>query len=134
MLPILLCVDDEMILLKSLEYELEDFFKNKIEIVTAQNPEDAKELIQELMHEQRSIFLIITDHHMGIYDGVEFLKEISNEYPQIQKILLTGYKIQAIEKELKNDFHIHAIIEKPWSTTEIIKNVEECLNNFLKNQ
>ncbi len=133
MLPVLICIDDEMILLKSLEYELEDFFYKRIEIVTAQNPDEAYELIQEILEEQKKIFLIITDHNMGIYDGVEFLKEISLKYPNIQKILLTGYKTQQIENELKTHFNVHAIIEKPWFTSEIIKNVEECLNIFWKN-
>ncbi len=132
MLPVLLCIDDEMILLKSLEYELEDFFYKKIEIVTAQNPDDAKEIMEELFEEQKKIFLIISDHNMGVYDGVEFLKEISFQYPSIQKILLTGYKTQQLEQELKNHLKVHAIIEKPWSTSEIIKNVEECLNIFWK--
>lgn len=132
MLPVLLCIDDEMILLKSLEYELEDFFYKRIEIVTAQNPEDAFEIIEELIKEKKEIFLIISDHNMGMYDGVEFLKEISTKYPEIQKILLTGYKTQQIEQELKSQLKVHAVIEKPWVTSEIIKNVEECLNIFLK--
>lgn len=133
MLPVLLCVDDEIILLKSLEYELEHFFHKQLEIFTAQNPDDAFEIIDEIHSSQKKLFLVISDHNMGAYDGIDFLRKIHNHYPNIQKILLTGYKSNQMETELKKELQVHAIIEKPWSTSEIIQNVEECLNIFRRN-
>jgi DNA-binding NtrC family response regulator len=133
MLPVLVCVDDEMILLKSLEYELEDFFKGRIEILTAQNPYDAHEIIIETIEENKKIFLIICDHHLGAFDGIEFLMEINFKYPEIQKVLLTGYKSLELEKELKNSINLYSAVEKPWSVLEMIEIIEDCLKNFLNN-
>ncbi len=132
MLPVALCVDDELILLKSLEYELEDYFSDIIEIKTAQNPNDAFEVIEETLRNNQSVFLVISDHHLMGADGVEFLKELHTKYPTIQKILLTGYKNFQIEKDLKKNYNVHAVLEKPWLTEEIIKNVKECLDMHLR--
>ncbi len=132
MLPILLCVDDEMILLKSLEYELEEFFNKQIEILIAQDPIEAMEIIQDTFNTQKKIFLVISDHQINEYDGIDFLKELNKFYPSIFKILLTGYKTPEIEQELKNNHGVYAVIEKPWLTAEIIQNVQECLNLFLE--
>jgi len=132
MLPVLICVDDELILLKSLEFEILDFFHNQIEVLTAQSPDDAYFLINDVIANNHKVFLVISDQHLGIYDGVEFLKSLNEIYPEIYKILLTGYKTDEIEKKLKKEANLYAVIEKPWSSSEIYKKIEECLKLFLE--
>lgn len=69
--------------------------------------------------------LIITDMMMPKMNGLEFLKEANKLYPDVSKIVLTGYA--DIEKAIGaiNEVGLYKYITKPWdSNEELIINIK----------
>lgn len=69
--------------------------------------------------------LIITDMMMPKMNGLEFLKEANKLYPDVSKIVLTGYA--DIEKAVGaiNEVGLYKYITKPWdSNEELILNIK----------
>ncbi|MEY4767967.1 MAG: hypothetical protein RL637_606, partial [Pseudomonadota bacterium] len=87
---VILCVDDEMIILESLKAELKTIFQKDYVIEIAENGHDALELVDELLESHYEICLVISDYLMPQMKGDEVLKKIHEKSPNTIKIMLTG--------------------------------------------
>ncbi|MEG4811545.1 response regulator [Microcoleus sp. F8-D3] len=126
--PIILCVDDEQVVLKSLKTQLKSAFGNAYLYELAENPAEALELIEELNDGEISIILIVSDWLMPGMKGDEFLIRVHQQFPGIVKIMLTG---QADEEALKRAFdkaNLHRCLQKPWSESELIETIKTALS------
>jgi DNA-binding NtrC family response regulator len=124
---VILCVDDEKIILNSLKVQLKEAFGNSYSYETAENAVDAEEIIDELIENDCKIVVIVSDWLMPGTKGDEFLVKIHKKYPQIVKIMLTGHASpDAIERAV-NEAHLHKCLTKPWSEQELIQTVKEGL-------
>ncbi len=88
--PVILCVDDEEIVLKSLKRELNQTLDERYVIETASGGEDALKFFEELSEEDHEIPLVIADHIMPGIKGDELLTRIHALAPKTLKIMLTG--------------------------------------------
>lgn len=100
-------------------------FRDQFEVFTTSNPVEAYNLIGE-----HKINIAITDHNMPRMSGVEFLESISNDYPEVQRILLTGYTELVPVMEAINKGKVFRILTKPFNMKEISKMVSEAWDNF----
>lgn len=126
--PIILCVDDEPVVLKSLKTQLKAAFGNAYIYELAENPAEALELIDELNYDEISIILIVSDWLMPGMKGDEFLIRVHQKFPKIVKIMLTG---QADEKAVNRAFdeaNLHRCLQKPWSESELIETIKTALS------
>ena len=126
--PIIMCVDDEKVVLKSLKAQLKSAFGNTYVYELAENPADALELIDELNDGDRAIILIVSDWLMPGMKGDEFLIRVHEKFPKIVKIMLTG---QADEDAIKRAFDqadLHQCLHKPWSEEELIETIKTALS------
>ncbi|WP_373535017.1 response regulator [Microcoleus sp.] len=126
--PIILCVDDEPVVLKSLKTQLKSAFGNAYIYELAENPTEALELIDEYNDDEISIILILSDWLMPGMKGDEFLIRVHRKFPKIVKIMLTG---QADEKAVKRAFdeaNLHRCLHKPWSESELIETIKTALS------
>ncbi len=109
----ILLVDDEVNNLQLLRRTL----RHDYNIMTASNGKEALEIVE---HHGKEISLIVSDQKMPEMQGTEFLKQVSNEYPDIIKILLTGHlDVDAIVDSI-NDCHLYQYIVKPFDP-EVLK-------------
>ena len=111
----LLYVDDE-------ESNLDIFrntFRREYNILTANSGYNALDLLQT-----EHVDLILTDQKMPEMDGVDFLKLTLDKYPNLNRILITGYTDFTALKNAVNEAKIFQFIQKPW-TEENLKNVIE---------
>ncbi len=109
----ILIVDDEVNNLQLLRRTL----RHDYNIMTASNGKEALEIVE---HHGKEISLIVSDQKMPEMQGTEFLKQVSNEYPDIIKILLTGHlDVDAIVDSI-NDCHLYQYIVKPFDP-EVLK-------------
>jgi|TARA_B110000977_G_C11064299_1_gene487189 DNA-binding NtrC family response regulator len=63
--------------------------------------------------------MVISDLRMPVMDGIDFLSVVSELYPSVKQILLSGH---AGPKELKNAINqcsIEQFVSKPWDVEEI---------------
>jgi DNA-binding NtrC family response regulator len=95
-------------------------FREQFEVFTTANPVDAYNMIAE-----QNIAIVITDHNMPSMSGVEFLESISSDYPNVQRILLTGFTDLVPVMEAVNKGKVFRIISKPFNMKEIAKMVSE---------
>ena len=105
-----LFVDDDGIVLRSIARDLWDEPYN---LRFARSGEEALEILR-----QQEIHVLVTDMRMPEMDGVELLKILTKEYPNIVKMVLSGYTnttalMMAIHQE-----GVFKFIPKPWNLEE----------------
>ena len=111
----LLIVDDEPNVLKSLKRLLSN---NDFNILTAP---DAKEGLKALT--TCDIHVVISDYRMPGLNGVEFLSQVKEKYPDTIRMILSGYADVTAVVEAINDGHVYKFMAKPWNDQEITTSI-----------
>ena len=127
----ILVVDDE----KSVCVTLRELLKQEFSILIANSAKIALELIRENSNGQVSeIDLVLTDICMPEMDGIELLKRVKEQNPQVEIIMITGHPSSettlAALKLGATDY-----IVKPFKASEVIKSIHQALKKrkyFLK--
>ena len=88
---VIICVDDDVEVLRSLKTELRQALNERYLIKTAQNGHDALELLQALLADDFVIPVIITDYIMPGLKGDAFLRRAHLLSPHTLKIMLTEH-------------------------------------------
>lgn len=77
--------------------------------------------------ESEAIDLVISDMRMPEMDGATFLKQVSARWPDIIRILLTGYADLNSTVSAINEGHIYCYASKPWEDYNLSLTVEQAL-------
>ncbi|MBB1317161.1 response regulator [Shewanella sp. SR43-4] len=121
-MPIILCVDDETSILKSLQRL---FMSSKVKLLLSSSGQQALELMQT-----EKVNIIISDMRMPNMTGAEFLAQAAVLQPDAYRILMTGYSdIQSTVSAI-NVGKIHRYIQKPWDNAELLAQVHEGLEIY----
>ena len=131
---IILCVDDEKVVLDSLKTELKEALGDKFMIETAEDGEDALEVIDELMKDHYDIPLIISDYIMPGMKGDELLKQVHSLSPKTLKIMLTGQADTQAVGNAVNHARLYRYIPKPWQQNDLIMTVTEAIRSFFQDK
>jgi DNA-binding NtrC family response regulator len=124
----ILCVDDEKIVLDSLQDQLRSTFGDEFEYEIAESVDEAWEVIEDLVSQGYEMVLVISDWLMPRVKGDTFLIELHQKYPETVTIMLTGQADpEAVENAYQNA-NLYAYIRKPWREEDLINYV----NNALK--
>ncbi len=100
-------------------------FRRDFNIFLAENAFEAREILRG-----NEIHVIITDQRMPGMVGTEFLASIIDEYPDIIRILLTGYAdINAVIDAI-NKGQIYKYIQKPWEEEELRSTIQSALELY----
>jgi CheY-like chemotaxis protein len=126
--PIILCVDDEKVVLKSLKTQLKSAFGNAYLYEIAESPADALELIDEFTEDAISVILIVSDWLMPGMKGDEFLIRVHQKFPKTVKIMLTGQADEEAVKRAFDEANLHRCLQKPWSESELIETIKTALS------
>ncbi|MDX2304367.1 MAG: response regulator [Microscillaceae bacterium] len=124
----ILYVDDEennLIVFKSA-------FRRDYQVFTAQSGEEGLHILQK-----EPIELVITDQRMPEMTGIQFLHKIIPLYPEIIRIILTGYTDLEAVIEAINQGGIYQYVRKPWKHDELKMIIEKGLETYrlrLENQ
>ena len=68
--------------------------------------------------------LVVSDFLMPEMNGLEFLTEVKKMYPEVSKILLTGYADKENAIKAINEVGLYRYIEKPWDNDDLILNIK----------
>src|ERR1017187_6253965 len=117
--PVLLFVDDEENILNSLRRL---FRPLNYKIFTAISGAEALALL-----EHEPVDLIISDMRMPLMDGAQLLEQVRAKWPDILRILLTGYADISSTIAAINKGEIYRYIAKPWEDNDIILVVRHAL-------
>ncbi len=113
-LPSVLVVDDEVRSQEALRRTLEEEF----EILTASSADEARGLL-----EGEWVQVILCDQRMPGTSGVTFLKEVRERWPEIVRIIISGYTDTGDIIAGINEAGIYQYITKPWHPESLLLSV-----------
>ncbi len=126
--PVVLIVDDEEMVTQSLGALLE--LETDYQVVSFQSPVDALAMLQK-----RPVDLVISDFLMPDLDGLQFLSRVKKMYPEVPRVLLTGYADKENAIKAINEVDLFQYIEKPWDNDHVKLIVDNGIaTKGLKNQ
>lgn len=111
-----LLVDDEQPLLDVFSAALGPFF----EVTTATNAREADFLLQK-----KSFKVVVADHLMPGGNGMNFLVRAREEFPHMQRVLVTGYMKPEMLLRSVNEAALFRYLLKPVSMAELIRVVQD---------
>ena len=115
----ILCVDDEPSILSSLKRL---FRPRGYQVHIAEGGKAALEML-----EQVEVDLVISDMRMPEMDGVQFLEQVRQRWPDTVRLLLTGYADIASTIDAVNRGEIYRYLSKPWDDADILLIVHDAL-------
>jgi DNA-binding NtrC family response regulator len=118
-----LCVDDERMILDSLKIQLERGFGSEFIYETAENVEEAWEVIEELQLKEVDLLVIVSDWLMPGVRGDEFLIRVHQRFPKIVKVMLTGHADSKSIERTQKEAGLFCCMHKPWAEEELINTI-----------
>lgn len=109
-------IDDEKPLLDVFASALEPHF----EVATATSAREA-----EFILHKRAFKVVVADHLMPGGNGMNFLVRAREEYPHMQRILVTGYMKPEMLMRSVNEAALFRYLLKPVSLADLLKVVQE---------
>lgn len=119
----ILCVDDEKNVLKSLRRLFMD--EDNYDIMIAESGEAGLEILEE----EGDVQLVVSDYRMPGMNGVEFLAQVYERWPETIRIVLSGFADTSAVVEAINTGQIYKFIPKPWNDEELKTAVSTALEH-----
>ncbi|BBN59210.1 sigma-54-dependent transcriptional regulator [Hydrogenovibrio marinus] len=119
--PSVLVVDDDEKSVATLKRTLRKDFK----VYTALSAEEAEEILRF-----EYIQVLVCDHRMPKETGVSFLIRVKEQWPDVIRVLLSGYS--SLEDTIRgvNEAGIYQYIEKPWQPEQLIHTLMNAVELF----
>ncbi|MDA8416668.1 MAG: sigma-54 dependent transcriptional regulator [Betaproteobacteria bacterium] len=111
LLPIVLVVDDEIRSQEAFRRTLEEDFI----VFTASTVAEAR-----IVMEQENVQVVLTDQRMPEVSGVDFLKEVREEWPETVRIIISGHTDSEDIIAGINEAGIYQYLLKPWQPTQLV--------------
>ncbi len=118
----ILCVDDEANIINSLRRLLRN---DGYGILTATSGAEGLELLKE-----NDVQVVISDQRMPEMSGIEFLSAVKEQYPDIIRIILTGYTEVDSITEAINKGQIYKFFLKPWNDQNLKLEIKQALEQY----
>lgn len=124
-----LCVDDEANILSALRRL---FRPAGYRLLLATSGAEGLQLLEA---ENGAIDLVISDMRMPEMDGARFLAQVRDRWPEVGRILLTGYADIESTVAAINQGEIYRYIAKPWNDGDVLLTVRDALERkFLQRE
>ena len=117
-----LCIDDEQNILNALKRLLR---KEQYRLLTANSGREGLAILAE-----NEVHVVISDQRMPEMNGTEFLKKVRETYPNILRIILTGYTDVDTISEAINEGHIYKFFLKPWNDHNLKLEIRQALEQY----
>jgi len=118
----ILCVDDEKSILNSLKRLLR---REDYRLLTANSGEEGLKLLKE-----NNVHLVVCDQRMPEMSGTDFMARVKVDYPDIIRIVLTGYTdVDAITESI-NKGHVYKFLLKPWNDQNLKLEIRQALDQY----
>jgi two-component system response regulator HupR/HoxA len=118
-----LLVDDDEILLKTLEKGIANEPYDKY---FAKSGEDALEILK-----REEVHVIVVDIIMPGIGGIELLKIVKKDYPDIVSMVISGYAQSADAMMVLSDLGVYKFIAKSWTFDENVRmEIRQALDHY----
>ena len=116
--PILLSVDDDQQVLRSLKRDLRNQYKDDYRIISTTSAKEALEAVRDLKKKGDTVALFLSDQRMPEMLGVDFLEQAKPFFPRAKRVLLTAYSDTQAAIKAINDVQLDYYLLKPWDPPE----------------
>ena len=117
-LPTVLVVDDEVRSQDAMRRTLDEDFT----VFTASSADEARGLL-----ERQSVTVILCDQRMPGQTGVSFLKEVRERWPEVVRMVISGYTDSEDIIAGINEAGIYQYILKPWAPDHLLDSVRNAV-------
>jgi len=117
MLKTILFVDDESQILKSI---IRLFMDTEYEVITAENGEEALNIL-----ENENVDVVVSDVKMPKMSGYELLSQVKKRFPNIVRIILSGFSEERIVFDALQKNIAKLYIIKPWDNNILIDTIDK---------
>src|SRR3989338_7321512 len=107
-----LYVDDEIDNLNAFKA----VFRRDFEVFIAESADEGMKIIE---NKENDIHIVLTDQRMPNITGVEFLASLVKDFPQIMRVLVTGYADLTTVIDAINKGEVYRYVSKPWDNVEL---------------
>jgi thioredoxin reductase (NADPH) len=116
--PVIMTVDDDQSVLNSIERDLRSQYGQGYRIIPIDSGRAALEYLKKLEQRNEAVALFLVDQRMPEMNGVEFLREAVQAYPQAKRVLLTAYADTQAAIDSINAVGLNYYLMKPWHPPE----------------
>jgi thioredoxin reductase (NADPH) len=114
-LPFIIIVDDDEQVLRAIQRDIRNKYRDEYRVSATDSANEAIELIKELKLKNETVALFISDQRMPEMEGITFLGKTKDFFPEAKLILLTAYSdIDAAIRAINNLKLDHYLL-KPWN-------------------
>ena len=117
-LPFIIIVDDDEQVLRAIQRDVRNKYRNEYRITATSSANEAFELIKELKLKNETVALFISDQRMPEMEGVAFLEKSKEIFPEAKIVLLTAYSDIDVAIRAINNLKLDYYLMKPWNPPE----------------
>lgn len=117
--PRILCVDDEVNILKAIQRSL----RKEFEIVTASSGQEGLDILAS----SEPFEVVISDMKMPNMNGATFLRHVRQQHPDAVRLLLTGFADLDTVVTAVNEGYIYRFIAKPCSAAVLLEAINDAV-------
>jgi two-component system, NtrC family, response regulator HupR/HoxA len=121
LLPSILIIDDEVRAIETLGRILDEHF----DVHSASNVEEANTIL-----EREWIQVVLCDQRMPDKTGVEFCAEVRERWPEVIRMIMSGYTNSEDIIAAINEGGIYQYISKPWHPEDVILKLNNAIEIF----
>src|SRR5262252_4593287 len=131
--PVLLSVDDDSDVLRAIERDLRSQYGAEYRVLASDSPQAALDLLHQLKVRNDRVALLLADQRMPKMDGVHFLQEARDVFPEAKRALLTAYADTNAAISAINEANINYFFLKPWDPPEehLYPQLDDLLDDWL---
>jgi len=131
--PVLLSVDDDTDVLRAIERDLRSQYGADYRVIGSDSPEKALDILKQLKVRNDSVALMLADQRMPRMNGVEFLQEGMQIFPEAKRALLTAYADTSAAITAINEANINYFFMKPWDppADHLYPQLDDLLDNWM---
>jgi DNA-binding NtrC family response regulator len=116
---LILIVDDDELVLSSLAREIKG---EGYQVLSADNAQSALLLLKD-----QQVDVVISDHKMPGVQGLSLLRIIKDHYPDVVRIMLTGYADLEAALTAINEIEVFRFYVKPWNRVDILNGLGDAM-------
>lgn len=116
-----LVIDDEPDVVKSVQ----DLLRLEYRVLGATRAADGLTILQK-----EAVHVVLTDQRMPGMSGVEFLHNTQAEYPDVIRIIFTGYADIHAVVEAINQGNVFRYVMKPWDSDELLGIIRDACQRY----
>lgn len=84
----------------------------------------------ESLEQNQDIQVVISDYRMPGMTGVDFLHEVSKQWPNTVRIILSGYADTAAIVSAINEGQVYRFVAKPWNDDDLKHTIRLALDHY----